>query len=152
MRRVEQVMEEIKDSIKNKDVLEVACGCAEFSLCASNIAHKVCCIDLDGSRMKFNPDNYQNLNFQIMDATKMKYEKASFDTVVIYNAIAHLEGVIDDILEESKRVTRKQGNIYVISSFKMDKWVIREKILPQVQKDNVTVHEDKQFIYVKIKA
>ena len=41
MTRVERALNEIKNEIEEKTVLEVACGCAEFSVAASKIATKV---------------------------------------------------------------------------------------------------------------
>lgn len=149
MRRVEQAIAHIKDALENKDVLEVACGCAEFSFYTSSIARKVCCMDLDDSRLKFDPDDCANLEFRIMDATKMDYEQRSFDTIVIYNAIGHLEDIIDAVLAECRRVLRTGGVVYIISSFSMDKQVIREKLLPKLSM-NISFHEDQLFMYVAI--
>jgi len=41
MKRVERVIQHIADSLNDKDILEVACGCAEFSYAASNLAKTV---------------------------------------------------------------------------------------------------------------
>jgi len=152
MKRVEQVIQRIDSDIRDKDVLEVASGCAEFSASAAKIATKVCCIDLDSSRMKFSPDDYDNLEFQVMDATQMSFQDKNFDTIVMYNAIGHLDKIISKVLEECRRVLKKDGCIYVISSFKMDRWVIREVLLPRAQEIGFQVIEeaDKQFTYVRI--
>ena len=62
--------------IENKNVLEVACGAAGFSVSAARIAHRVDCIDLDDSRL--NPMVAQsNVCFQIMDACQMEYQDQS---------------------------------------------------------------------------
>ena len=74
MRLVDQVLKMIVPDINKRDVLEVACGCAEFSLAACRNANRVCCIDLDSSRMIFDPKEQPNLEFEIMDATRMRYE------------------------------------------------------------------------------
>ena len=41
MRRAERAVEAVKGDILGKRVLEVACGCAEFSLCAAGLAERV---------------------------------------------------------------------------------------------------------------
>ena len=47
MLRAEQAIKKIQGHIVDKNILEVACGCAEFSIAASKIAKTVICIDLD---------------------------------------------------------------------------------------------------------
>ena len=38
MTRVEKVVHKLQNELYCKDLLEVACGCAEFSICASKFA------------------------------------------------------------------------------------------------------------------
>ena len=49
MKRVEQAIAHIAENINGKAVLEIACGCAEFSLAAAQTAKSVDGIDLDFS-------------------------------------------------------------------------------------------------------
>ena len=149
MRRVEQVIYHIKESIENKKVLEVACGCAEFSYYASFCACEVKCVDLDGSRIKLDFEKRNNLTFQIMDATKLDYHDNSFDTVVLYNAAGHLEEIMDEVLMECRRVVKYTGVIYIISSFKMDKRFLQESLLQKLH-ENVEIQEIEPFLFVKI--
>ena len=90
MKKTDTFVKLIESEIKNKDVLEVACGGAEFSVSASRLAHCVHCIDLDASRLgDLNlPDN---VHFSIMDASKMSFHDWQFDTVVLYNAFFHVQ-------------------------------------------------------------
>ena len=37
MTRVEKVVHKLQNELYCKDLLEVACGCAEFSICASKL-------------------------------------------------------------------------------------------------------------------
>ena len=98
MTRVKQALNRIRDEIEGQTVLEVACGCAEFSIAASEIAKKVNCIDIDLFRLDEEISAYSNVAFDLMDATDMKYEDNAFDTVVIYNAIAHLDTVFPSFM------------------------------------------------------
>lgn len=41
-----------------------------------------------------------------MDAADKKYDNEAFDTVVIYNAIAHLNPVFPQVLKECDRVLK----------------------------------------------
>lgn len=152
MSQVSKVVEKIKDDIAGKKVLEAACGRAEFSVCASRLAEEVFSVDMVSFRLMKEVKECKNLTFEQMDVTAMKYEEQTFDTVVIYNAIAHLDTVIPETLSESKRVLKAGGVVYVISSFKIDKAVIEEKLIPYLEKsgERYTVETDKIYTYVKI--
>lgn len=152
MTRVQSVVKTIQADITGKDILEVACGCAEFSICASKDAASVRCIDLDAFRLREEIQGCSNVTFEIMDATAMGYQDQSFDTVIIYNAIGHLSEIIEPILRECRRVARQNGAIYIISSFKMDKNIIATKVLPFLQENHTAFAqiEDKNFTYIKI--
>lgn len=153
MTRAKQAVCNIIEDIANKSVLEVACGCAEFSINASEFASHVSCIDLDSFRLDDKIHVCGNVSFQQMDARSLQYNDKEFDTVVIYNAVFHLKEFITEILSECKRVIGDSGCIYVISSFKMDKAVINEELVPLLNEvsANFSVKTDKMFTYVKIK-
>ena len=152
MSRVSQVVKRIGETIINKDILEVACGCADFSLEASKIAKHVSCIDLDDFRLNPQIKECDNVAFFRMDATKLQFVDKSFDTIVIYNAVCHIKEIIPLVLSECMRVLRTQGQTYIISSFASDKVVIREELLPYLSSSgiNISIDEDKYFIYLRI--
>ena len=154
MTRVERALNEIKNEIEEKTVLEVACGCAEFSVAASKIATKVNCIDLDSFRLNQEIFNCHNVEFEIMDATDMHYSDGAFDTVILYNAICHLETIIPAIFKECKRVLKTNGSIFIISSFGMDKVVIEDNLIPYLSNNNIAFSHwaDEIFVYVQIKS
>ena len=154
MSQVSKAVEKIEADIAGKKVLEAACGRAEFSVCASKFAKEVFCVDMVSFRLKEEVMECENLTFEQMDVTAMKYEEQTFDTVVMYNAIAHLDTIIPETLKESKRVLKAGGCIYVISSFKMDKAVIEEKLVPYLEEsgERYTVETDKIYTYVKIEV
>lgn len=152
MSQVSKVIEKIKEDIAGKKVLEAACGQAEFSVYASKTAKEVYCVDLEDFRLTEEIKECKNLTFELMDVTDMKYEEQTFDTVVMYNAIGHLDTVISEAVTESKRVLKTGGRIYIISSFKMDKNVIEDKVIPYLQEagEKYTVEKDKIYTYVQI--
>lgn len=152
MKRVEMAVKHLRHALEAKDILEVACGCGEFSICASKIAAAVHCIDIDEKRLLPEARDCSNLVFSKMDAAAMAYGNESFDTVILYNAVGHLEAVLNETLEECLRVLRSGGSIYVISSFKMDKQVIFHRLLPLLEHKNIlyTSTEDKIFFYLQI--
>lgn len=90
MKKTDKLVQLLNSHIEDKDILEVACGGAEFSISASTMAKSVSCIDLDDSRLN-ELINHTDIKFQIMDASKMDYPDDSFDTIVIYNAFYHIQ-------------------------------------------------------------
>lgn len=152
MNRVEQAIEHIAESINGKAVLEVACGCAEFSLAAAQTAKSVDGIDLDYLRLPPSARKTEGFKFTVMDATNMAFPEGSFDAAVMYNAIGHLGAVLEKVLKECLRVTKPGGAIFVISSFRIDMPVIDEKLLPLLAKKQIAFAEesDGTFRYIKI--
>jgi len=68
MRRVEHAVKAIEKDITGKKILEAACGCAEFSICAAAEAAAVVCIDLDDGRLLPETAACGNLAFARMDS------------------------------------------------------------------------------------
>lgn len=103
-------------------------------------------------RLKEDVRECKNITFEQMDITKMRYEDQTFDTVVMYNAIAHIDPFISEAVIESKRVLKEGGHIDIVSSFKMDKAVIEEQLIPYLKEsgDKYTVEEDRVYTYVRI--
>ena len=66
MKKTDTLVNILAPDIEHKDVLEVACGAADFSISAARIANRVSCIDLDDSRLN-NQVKQNNVRFQIMD-------------------------------------------------------------------------------------
>lgn len=153
MTRVEKVVHKLHNELDDKEILEVACGCAEFSICASKCAKTVHCMDLDNKRLLPDAKNCNNLIFCEMDATAMSYMDDSFDTVIMYNAIGHLQQVMEKTIDECFRVLRAGKNMYIISSFRMDKQVIINNLRPLLEQKKLCFHilEDSTFIYMQIK-
>lgn len=71
----------------------------------------------------------------------MTYPANCFDIVVLYNALAHVELVLDPLLEKCLRVLKPEGCMLLLSSFKMDKAVMTEKLLPLLQKKHIAYRQ-----------
>lgn len=98
--RTEMAVRLPENSIRNQTVLEAACGCGEFSLAAAKPASSVICIDLENKRLCPALLQHERIVFHVMDAMRMQFPDRTFDTVVLYNALAHLEPVLDCVLME----------------------------------------------------
>ena len=128
MKKTDKLVELLAADIENKDVLEVACGAADFSVSAARIANSVSCIDLDDGRLNdpVRRNRVRNLRFEIMDASKMTYPDNSFDTAVIYNAFFHIQPQWELIERECRRGVKETGKIYVIGTWSLDTGLMKE--------------------------
>lgn len=152
MTRVQQAVNKIKSDITGKQVIEIACGQADFSIEASRVAASVHCIDLDSFRLNHKIYECPNIVFKQMDAAALEYDSGAFDTAVIYNALFHLETVLEKVLSEALRVVKTGGSFWFVSSFSMDKTAMEEKLFPLLSASglNYGVSTDKVFTYVRI--
>lgn len=153
MKRVDRVLFRLMPDIVSKRVLEPACGCAEFSVAAATHAAEVVCFDLDDKRLDPTVRQTLKFHFEIMDATAMRFPDGSFDTVVLYNAIGHLAHIAEPVLWECLRVVNTTGVVWVVSSFRMDKAVIQETLLPLLDHMELSysTQEDSVYTYVQIR-
>jgi len=76
----------------------------------SGYASNVFCIGIVDSRL--NPLIKQdNIHFEIMDVSRMRYPDEMFDSVFVYNALSHIEHQWEAIKNECKRVLKQNGKI-----------------------------------------
>lgn len=92
-----------------------------------------------------------NATFRKMDVASMTYDNETF-TVVMYEAIGHLNYVMDKALNECMRVLKKHGSLIVVSSSKMDKRVIADRLISLLKNRGLIYEptEEKVFTYVRI--
>lgn len=141
MKKTDLIVKALSSDIADKSILEVACGCAEFSVSAARYAKSVDCIDIETQRVP--TDMPSNVSFQRMDACHMTYSDAIFDTVIMYNAFAHVYTQWDLIEKECLRVLKPSGYFYVISTWSMDIALMNEVFEGKTEKY-------KDFCVVKI--
>ena len=125
MKKIDALINLIISDIESKDILEVACGTADFSISAARFASSISCIDLDDSRLN-QQIKQTNIHFQIMDASKMDYPDNAFDTIVLYNSFFHIQSHWNEIEHECKRVVKHEGVIYIVGTWKLDTNLIEE--------------------------
>ena len=153
MSRAELAVELIAPAIAGRDVLEVACGSAEFGLAAAESAESVVCIDTDDSRLSPLVHDCENLRFRRMDAAAMRFGSDSFDTVVLYNAVFHLEDQLGTVFDECLRVLRPGGLFCAISSWSLDRPVLTDVLLPLIEARELRyrLSMDEPFIWVQVR-
>lgn len=123
MKIADEIVKSLSDIIKNKKILEIACGDSEFSLSASKYASEIFATDISLERfyrrnIKEIPDN---IKVYEMNAAELKLKDEEFDLTVCYNAIGHLVEMKDLVLSEMLRVTKKGGLLVLIATWTMIK-------------------------------
>ncbi len=110
-----EMVQEINPS--NKTVLDVATGTGSLAIALSATAKKVVAIDLSDKMLdvaKKKRSNYE-LSFLQMDASNMSFQDGAFDIVTISLGLHDMPlEVRTAVLEEAKRVLKKDGKLYVL--------------------------------------
>jgi len=106
----EMMYERIPKETKGKRVLEVATGPGLLARHIAPTAKEVIATDfapgmINEAKKKNNPDN---LHFEVADAKNLPFEDASFDVVLIANAL-HIMPESERALAEAKRVLKDDG-------------------------------------------
>ena len=128
--RATQAAQMLSSHLTGRDILEIACGTADFSLAAAETAHSVTAIDLDDCRLSSAARSGGSVCFQRMNAAALSFPDGSFDTAMLYNALGHLTAILPEVLSEALRVLRPGGTLLVCSSFSLDKTAMEEHFLP----------------------
>jgi ubiquinone/menaquinone biosynthesis C-methylase UbiE len=97
-----------------KVVLDAACGTGYGSAELARVATRVVGVDLDEQAVEYARSRYggDNIEFESMDVTALRFADESFDAVVSFEAIEHLEDGAA-FLREVVRVLRPSGTFIV---------------------------------------
>lgn len=123
MKNADKSYDEISKKVAgylNKDmkVLELACGTGQLTFRLADKAKSWEATDFAENMIKEAKASYMKgnrkmdgLKFSVQDATNLSYEDASFDAVMIANAL-HIMPEPEKALAEIKRVLKKDGILY----------------------------------------
>lgn len=103
-----------------KDVLEAACGAGLGLGYLACVAAGVVGGDIDGNNLDFARSTYRgrnNIRLISLDAHKLPFEDASFDVVILYEAIYYLSEPERFVLE-ARRVLKTGGVLLICSANK----------------------------------
>ena len=112
LHRYEEV---IKSLSGNETILDIACGSGFGThLLSTHSTGKVFGGDLSTEAINLcdNSYNKDNLSYEIMDGTKLKFEDNTFDVVVSFETIEHTTR-FHEMIKELKRVIKPNGIIYL---------------------------------------
>ena len=130
--RNDLIVRQLLPELKQKKVLEVGCGICTFCNEAAPFVSEIYAIDIE-NKMQYIK-KHPNLIFKMMDASKLEFRPMSFDTVVYYNTVGHLERVIGESIDESLRVLKLDGKLVFCSSMSYDRAVLDKLVTPYLQK------------------
>lgn len=112
LHRYEEV---IKSLMGNETILDIACGSGFGThLLSTHSTNKVFGGDLSIEAITLcnNSWNKDNLSYEIMNGTKLKFEDNTFDVVVSFETIEHTT-MFNEMVKELKRVVKPNGIIYL---------------------------------------
>ena len=101
-----------------QNVLELGCGTGLYTESLQKISAKVVATDFSDEMIVFakqKRDQLKNVEFLKADALNLEFNDESFDTVFMANLI-HVIGNAEKVIQESKRVLKKGGQL-IITSF-----------------------------------
>ncbi len=104
--------------VKDKKVLDAACGTGYGSALMAKTATSVFGVDISEEAISYAKSNYgtQNTNFLAADIEKLPFEDSFFDVVVSFETIEHVDtNKQEKFLLEVKRTLKKDG-LFVVST------------------------------------
>jgi 2-polyprenyl-3-methyl-5-hydroxy-6-metoxy-1,4-benzoquinol methylase len=107
--------EVVKSLSGNEIILDIACGSGFGThLLSTKTTGTVYGGDLSSEAIDLcdNSWNKDNLSYEIMDGTKLKFEDNTFDVVVSFETIEHTKRY-HEMIKELKRVVKPNGIIYL---------------------------------------
>lgn len=102
----------------DKDVLEAACGAGLGLGYLANTARRVVGGDIDEENLRYAAETYgdrSNVEARHLDAQNMPFPDASFDVVLLYEAIYYLDSP-ENFVREARRVLRGDGCLIICSA------------------------------------
>lgn len=147
----------LKNVVRNKIVLDAACGTGYGSDFLANTAERVYAIDINSEAINYAKDNYtkKNLNFKQGNINKLDFPNDYFDVVVSYETIEHVDGKTQEcFLKEIKRVLKDDG-ILIMSTpnkkkFTDERGVVTEFHIKEFYEQEYIDFISNQFKYQKM--
>jgi SAM-dependent methyltransferase len=97
-----------------KVVLDAACGSGYGSAELGHVATRVVGVDVDESTIEYARSRYggANVEFEVMDVSRLRFDDDSFDVVVSFETVEHVQDR-EAFLHQVTRVLRPSGTFLV---------------------------------------
>ncbi len=106
------------ERVKGLDVLEVACGAGQGLGYLARVARRVVGADISASLVATARKHYgDRIEIRLFDAEAMPFENASFDAILIFEAIYYIRN-INQFISEVRRVLRPGGKLLIATANK----------------------------------
>ncbi len=109
---------------KDMKALEIGCGTGELSFLLADKLNDFIATDFSEGMIRACEKKYkhEDLRFQVEDASHLSFEDDSFDLIIIANVL-HIVPDMDLVLDEIKRLSKKDGIIFApIFVYNQKKW------------------------------
>ncbi|HEV8463043.1 MAG TPA: class I SAM-dependent methyltransferase [Gaiellaceae bacterium] len=99
-----------------RNVLDAACGVGYGTAFLAGTAATVIGVDLDEETIGYARDRYaaENVEFETMDVTSLRFDDATFDVIVSFETIEHVPDA-GSAIREAARVLKPDG-VYIAST------------------------------------
>lgn len=94
-------------------ILDLGGGEGSHSLKLQDMGFKMVCVDINPAYIKLSQE--KGVESYVMDATSLNYEDNSFDVVLLFEVLEHVEN-FEGIIKEAKRVAKKRVLLTVPNS------------------------------------
>jgi len=109
-----------EDWCRDGEVLDLGCGTGYGSFRLSGVGRSVLAVDVSEEAIAYAQSHYgaPNLEFQVLDATRLPFDDGSFDAVCCFETIEHVDDTAT-LVNEAARVLRT-GGVFIVSTPRVD--------------------------------
>lgn len=132
-------VDKILENVNTKsDVLEIGCGTGIITFEIARFVHQIEGIDLSEKMLQMAKNKQkrksgENITFKTGDAYYLKYDDASFDTVLLFNTL-HVFKSPGLVLKEIHRVLKQNGKLITATDCYAEKTSFKSSIMLSAEK------------------
>ena len=143
IQRMKKAQKLIKKHNKNGTILDIGCGTYPLFLLNSNFMIKYG-IDKEINDIKFNNQNINLINYDILSDLKLPFQKNFFDVITMLAVIEHLDYYqIYKIIQKCYSILKKDGVLIITTPAKWSDLLLKlMSIIHLVSPEEIKEHEN----------